>query len=89
MPCSHRGVLKTRAPPNSSFSPIEQRKTPPKATSSPKTIAVSSALKAHRIASFTAVKRFIFLRGPAMAASDAAFDSGAAAVERTRRFIVF
>lgn len=34
MPCSQRGALNTRLPPNSSLSPTVQRNTPPKATSS-------------------------------------------------------
>ena len=36
IPCSERGVLKTRSEPNSVARFIEHRKTPPKATSSPK-----------------------------------------------------
>ena len=46
---------------------MEQRNTPPNATSSPKTTAVSSVRIATRIASFTAVNKFIFLRAPAAA----------------------
>ncbi|MPC19008.1 hypothetical protein E2C01_011911 [Portunus trituberculatus] len=35
IPCSQRGVLKTRSFPNLSCSPIVQRNTPPNPTSSP------------------------------------------------------
>lgn len=41
-----------------------QRKTPPKATSSPKTQAVSSVAKAMLMASLTAWKVFIFFVSP-------------------------
>lgn len=40
--CSQRGVLKTLLLPNLSASPVVQRKTPPKLTSSPKTNALSN-----------------------------------------------
>lgn len=44
--------------------PTEHRKTPPKATSSPKTQAVGSVLSAISIALFTAWQRFIFVVSP-------------------------
>src|SRR4051794_21123417 len=60
MPCSDSGVLKTRSAPYRSRRSTLQRKTPPKATSSPKTQAFGSVARATDMASFRAVKRFIF-----------------------------
>lgn len=37
IPCSHNGVLKTRSAPYFDRNSVVQRKTPPNATSSPKT----------------------------------------------------
>src|SRR4051794_12368393 len=58
-PCSLSGVLKTRSRPNASRRSTVHRNTPPNATSSPNTTAVGSAAIATRIASLTAVKRFM------------------------------
>eukprot|EP00967_Tisochrysis_lutea_P081842 scaffold113141_cov28-Tisochrysis_lutea.AAC.1 len=45
-PCSLMGMFSTRSSPNSSRNPMVARKTPPNATSSPKTTALSSVLSA-------------------------------------------
>lgn len=67
-PCSLSGVLNTRAGPKRSCSPTVARKTPPKATSSPNTHAVSSASKATCSASLTAAQRLSGRAAPAAAA---------------------
>jgi hypothetical protein len=59
MPCSDKGVLKTRSFPNSSRKSTQARNTPPNATSSPNTQAVSSVAIAVFIALLIAKKRFI------------------------------
>lgn len=61
--CSQSGELNTRSSPNSSFKSTEQRKTPPNATSSPKTTAVGSVAMATRMASLMAVNMFICTMG--------------------------
>jgi hypothetical protein len=61
MPFSERGVLKTREGPNLSLRPLEHRKTPPKATSSPKTMAESSVSMAVVMALLMAVNKFILV----------------------------
>ena len=66
MPFSDKGVLKTLSLPYFSLRPDVHRKTPPKATSSPKTMADESVAMAIDIASLIAVKRFmgiVFLTG--------------------------
>ncbi|KAH9389734.1 hypothetical protein TYRP_007281 [Tyrophagus putrescentiae] len=56
MPCSQRGVLKTRSLPNLSCRLTVHLKTPPKATSSPKTTVVGSVASEISRALFTAWK---------------------------------
>ena len=64
IPCSDRGALNTRCPPNSSRRSTVHRNTPPNPTSSPKIMVVSSFAKAVLMASFNAVNKFILSRGP-------------------------
>ena len=65
IPCSERGVLKTRALPYFCCNPIEHLKTPPKATSSPNTRALSSVWRAMSMALLIAWNMFCFTRSPA------------------------
>jgi hypothetical protein len=60
IPCSVRGVLKILSDPNSSNSFKVQRKTPPKATSSPKTRTFSDVFIECLRAALIAWKRLSF-----------------------------
>ena len=64
MPCSHNGVLKTRSFPYFSCKPTVQRKTPPKATSSPKITVLLSVAHAMSIAFVMDCNKVIFSISP-------------------------